>query len=168
MKRQRKKYETPVKKFDKKRIEAERELLKKYGLKTKKELWRAEANLRKYRRFARELAAKKDKEKEKILVQKLIKMGILPEGATLDDVLGITLENFLGRRLQTILLQKGLVNTPKQARQLIVHGHIKIGERKITYPSYLVEKEEEDKIHMDVPIEVKKVLLENNKQSVQP
>ena len=148
MKRQRKKYETPFRKFDKKRIEAERELLKKYGLKTKKELWRMEQQLRKYRRFARQLAAKRDKGQEKILVEKLVGMGILKEGGTLDDVLGINLEDFLNRRLQTVLVQRGLANTSKQARQMIVHGNVKIGEREITYPSYFVQKREETDIQV--------------------
>ncbi len=156
MKRQRKKYETPAKRFDKKRLESERGILKIYGLKTKKELWRVEAQLRKYRRLARELAAKHDKEKERVLVQKLVGAGILKEGSALDDVLGINLEDFLGRRLQTVLLQRGLVNTSKQARQLIVHGHVKIGERRITYPSYFVTKDEEEKIQLQIQV-VKKV-----------
>ncbi len=156
MKRQRKKYETPSKKFDKKRLESERGILKNYGLKTKKELWRVEAQLRKYRRLARELAAKHDKEKERVLVQKLVGAGILKEGSVLDDVLDINLEDFLNRRLQTVLLKKGLVTTAKQARQLIVHGHVKIGERRITYPSYFVAKSEEEKIQLQIPV-VKKV-----------
>jgi small subunit ribosomal protein S4 len=148
MKRQRKKYEKPVKPWDKQRIEKEKEILKKFGLKRKKEIWRAEALLRKYRRLARELAAKKDKEKEKILIEKLVRLGLLQENASLDDVLSLTVENILERRLQTVLFRKNLANTAKQARQFIVHGKVKIGERKISYPSYLVPKEEENKIQV--------------------
>jgi small subunit ribosomal protein S4 len=149
MKRQRKKYEKPKKPWDKERIEKEKEILKKFGLRRKKEIWIAEALLRKYRRLARELAAKKDKEKEKVLIGKLVKMGLLQENASLDDVLSLTVENILERRLQTILFRKGLANTIKQARQFIVHGKVKIGERKISYPSYLVPKEEENKIQLE-------------------
>ncbi|MDI6798481.1 MAG: 30S ribosomal protein S4 [Candidatus Aenigmarchaeota archaeon] len=146
MKKQRKKYERPLKKWDKARIERERKLLKDFGLRRKKEIWRAEALLRKYRRMARELAAKRDKEKEKLLIKKLAKLGLLNENASLSDVLSLTVENILERRLQTILTRKGLANTPKQARQFIVHGHVKINNKKISYPSYLVAKEEENKI----------------------
>lgn len=148
MKRQRKKYERPRRPWDKERILKEKTLLKTFGLRRKKEIWITEALLRKYRRMARELAAKKDKEKERILIKKLIKLGLLEEGAGLDDVLSLTPENILERRLQTIVFRKGLANTPKQARQFIVHGKILLNNRKITYPSYLVTKEEEDKINI--------------------
>ncbi len=151
MKRQRKKYDAPTRRFDKKRLEAEREILKKHGLKTKKELWRVEAQLRKYRRLARELAAKRDKEMEKVLIKKLIDVGILKEGSNIDDVFNITLEDFLNRRLQTFLVQKGLAKTAKQSRQLIVHGHVRIGGRRITHPSYAVAKNDESIIVLETP-----------------
>lgn len=146
MKRQRKKYERPRRPWDKDRILREKELLKTFGLRRKREIWTAEALLRKYRRMARELAAKKNKEREKVLINKLVKMGLLEKGADLDDVLSLTVENVLERRLQTIIFRKGLTTTPKQARQFIVHGKVVLDERKISYPSYLVVKEEEGKI----------------------
>lgn len=153
MKRQRKKYERPLSPWDKERIEKEREITKSFGLKNKKEIWRAEALSRKYRRLARELEARKDKEKEKILIEKMIKLGLLIDGASLDDVLGLKVENFLERRLQTIVFKRGLVNSAKQARQTITHGHVSINGRKIVYPSYLVSKDEEDKIQSDLMVQ---------------
>jgi small subunit ribosomal protein S4 len=150
MKRSRKKYEKPKRPWDKATIEKEREILKKFGLKRKKELWKADAILRKYRRMARDLVARKDKEKEKTLIEKLIKIGVLKPGNTLEDVLALTVEDILERRLQTIVYRKGLANSLKHSRQLIVHGHVKINGRKITYPSYLVPKEEENKIEIGV------------------
>lgn len=155
MKRQRKKYEKPVKPWDKARIEKEKEIMKNYGLKNKREIWRAEAILRKYRRLARELAAKRDKQKEKILIEKLVKMGMLAENSSLDNVLELTLNDILDRRLQTIVFKRGLSNSIKQARQFIVHGHIKINGRKVVYPSYLVSKDEEDKIQSDIMLRTK-------------
>jgi len=146
MKRERKAYKTPTKGWSKQRIEKEREIVKAFGLRKKREIWRFETLLRKFRRLARELAAKGDKEKEKVLLEKMIKLGFLDEGATLDDVLGLTLENILERRLQTVVFRKGFANTPRQARQFIVHGHVKIGDRKVTYPSYIVQKNEEGRI----------------------
>jgi small subunit ribosomal protein S4 len=148
MKRSRKKYEKPKRPWDKTRIEKEREILKNFGLRKKRELWRAEAILRKYRRMARDLAARRDKEKEKVLMEKLKKMGLLKEDSALDDVLALTVENILERRLQTIVYRKGLANSPKHARQLIVHGHVRINGKKISYPSYMVQKDEEDKIEV--------------------
>lgn len=150
MKRQRKKYKTPTKPWSKQRIEKERETVKTFGLSKKREIWRAETFLRNYRRIARKLAAKKDKEQEKVLIKKLAKLGLLNETAGLDDVLSLTLENLFERRLQTIIFRKGLSNSVKQARQYITHGHVTINGKKVVYPSYLVLKDEEDKIQVDV------------------
>ena len=156
MRRSKKKYQKPLKPWDKERIEKEKELMKTYGLRRKREIWRTENLLRKYRRMAREIIAEKNKEKEKILIKKLERLGILSPNSTLDDVLGLTVENFLERRLQTLVFRKGLANTPKQARQFIVHGHVKINGRKIVYPSYLVPKDEEDKIEVSLSKDLKK------------
>jgi small subunit ribosomal protein S4 len=146
MKRQRKKYETPYRPWDDQRITAEKELLKNFGLKAKREIWRTQATLRKYRRLARELAARRNEDKEKILMGRLVKFGLIPKEASLDTILGLTIEDFLNRRLQTILHKKGLANTAKQSRQFITHGQVMIENRKVKYPSYLVPVEEEDKI----------------------
>jgi small subunit ribosomal protein S4 len=149
MKKARKKYEKPVRKWDKARIEKEKELLKKFGLRRKKEIWRVEALLRKFRRLARKLLATPNKEMEKILIKKLVSLGILKENSNINDVLKLSVEDILKRRLQTIVAEKGLANSIKQARQFITHGKVKIGGRKITYPSYLVRAEEEDKIQVE-------------------
>ncbi|MEM5790663.1 MAG: 30S ribosomal protein S4 [Candidatus Aenigmatarchaeota archaeon] len=148
MRRLRKKYEKPRRVWDKERIEEEKNILREYGLRRKKELWRNEALLRKWRRIARELIGRKDEKKERELIQKLNKLGILSENASLDNVLGLTIRDILERRLQTMVLRKGFANSIKHARQLIVHGHVKIDGRKVLYPSYLVKKEEESKIEV--------------------
>lgn len=148
MKKSRKKYERPRQPWDKERIEREKNLIKTFGLKKKQEIWRTEALVRKYRRIARDLAAKKDRERERQLLEKLIQMGLLSGTPSLDDALGLTLENMLERRLQTIIFKKGLANSPKQARQFITHGKVLISGRKIVYPSYIVRKEEESVIQV--------------------
>lgn len=146
MKKQKRKYEKPLKLWNKTRIEEEKKLLKDYGLRRKHEIWRAESILRNYRRIARSLAARRDKEKEKILLDKLFKMGLVKKDASLDDVLALTIEKILDRRLQTLVFKRGLANTLKQARQYIVHGHISVDSRKLMWPSMIVEASEEGKI----------------------
>ena len=152
MRKIRKNYKTPTKGWSKERIERERELLKVYGLKKKREIWRNETLSRKFRRLARELAARSDRQKEKILIEKLVKYGLINEGSNLDDVLSVTTEKFLERRLQTVLVRKGICTTPKQARQLIVHGHVLLDGKRVVYPSYLVQKDEEAKLQVNIPI----------------
>lgn len=158
MRRFRKKYKRPQILWDRERIDREKALKKTYGLTRKQEIWKAETLLRKYRRMARNLAATKDKQAERMLLTKLVDLGMLEGGAGLDDVLGMTVENVLGRRLQTIVLKRGLATTATQARQLIVHGHVKLGDRKVAHPSRLVSKDEEARL--EVTIEVKKPAAE--------
>lgn len=156
-----KKYETPVRPWDRQRIEEERATLAQYGLKNKKELWRAQGDLRKFRRLARLLAARSNKEQESLIVEKLVRLGILDQGSGLDDILALTPQKFLDRRLQTVIQKKGIANTVKHARQMIVHGHVRVGERKVVYPSYLVSRAEESQISK-VAARAKTVKVEKN------
>lgn len=148
----RKRYETPSHPWKEERIKNEDELVRKYGLKNKREVWKSETRLRKYRGEARRLLARVDSDdpqsKREIdqLLMHLTRMSILPPNSNLDDVLALENEKILSRRLQTQVYLKGLARTPNQARQLIIHGHIAVDGRKVTVPSYMVEKKEEDKI----------------------
>lgn len=144
-KKRRMKYDRPFKPYDKTRIEKEKKLLSEYGLKRKNEIWRAEALLRSYRRRARELLARRDESKAKDLLDKIDKLGIRCE--KIEDVLGVRTEDILSRRLQTILHKKNIA-APKHARQLIIHGHVTIGGRRMLWPGYLVTQDEEDKIEV--------------------
>lgn len=148
-KKQRKKYVTPRFPWRTDILKEELRLLGSYGLRNKHELWRHETMLSKFRGIARSLIGKSPEERRKMeeeLLTRLKKLGILQETAVLDDVLDLTIEDILERRLQTIVFRKGLAKTIYQARQLITHGHITIEERRVTVPSYLVPREMEDKI----------------------
>ena len=146
MKNIRRKYERPKAHWDSTRIAEEKSLLKEYGLRTKKELWKTEAILRNFRQRTRELIAVEDKTEEKALIDKLVKLGILKKDSSLDDVLALNVKDILNRRLQTIVFSKGIAKTPIQARQFIVHGHVLIGEKKTTFPSYLIPVEFESRV----------------------
>lgn len=145
-KKRRKKYSTPSHPFQKERIEEENKIIKDYGLKNKKEVWKAESLIRKYRKLARDLQAERDevrKPKEDELLKKLMSLKLVSDGATLDDVLGLGINDILNRRLQTLVFKKGLAKTIKQARQFIVHGIISVNGRKVTVPGYIVKSNEE-------------------------
>ncbi len=148
-KKQRKKYERPRFLWRTDVIQGELALLGQYGLRNKRELWRHKTMLSKFRGIARSLIGKTLEERrkmEKTLMQKLKKLGILHQAATIDDVLDLSIEDILERRLQTFVFRKGLATSIYQSRQFIVHGHIAIGERRVTVPSYLVQNEEADHI----------------------
>jgi len=148
MKKSKKKYKRPKILWNTARIERAKILKKDYGLVRAREIWSAETFLRKYRRLARRLVGVKDKDAEKILIKKVIDVGFLEKGSGLDEILELTVENILDRRLQTVVFKKGLANTPMQARQIIVHGHVRINGRRSKSPSRLVLKDEESKIEV--------------------
>jgi len=148
-KKQRKKYDTPRFPWRSDILKEELKLLGQYGLRNKHELWRHETQLSKFRGIARSLIGRSAEERKKMeedLLRRLKKLGFLPETAVLDDILDLTIEDILERRLQTIVFRKGLAKTIYQARQLISHGHITIGNQKVTVPSYIVAREEESQI----------------------
>ena len=121
-----------------------------FGLRTKRELWKAHTELSRVRQQARSLLALTQKvrdEKEPILLKSLARIGLIPSDATLDDVLNLKPTDLLARRLQTIVSNKLGFKTPYQARQAVIHGHIMVGDRKIDIPSYTVTVAEEDSVH---------------------
>jgi small subunit ribosomal protein S4 len=148
-KKQRKKYKTPRFPWRGDALREELKLLGQYGLRNKHELWRHETMLSKFRGIARSLIGRTPEERKTIegdLLTRLKKLGVLPETAVLDNVLDLTIEDLLERRLQTIIFRKGLAKTIHQARQIITHGHITIENQRMTVPGYIVAREEEAKI----------------------
>lgn len=149
-----KQYQSPQRRFEKTRIEEERNLAITFGLRNKKEIWKATHILRRHRQGARNILAmisggieedRVETRREELLTH-LQRYGIVGPGATIDDVLSLTVNHILERRLQTIVYRKGLARSPKQARQLINHGHIAINDRRVSIPGYMVSRAEEDGI----------------------
>lgn len=148
-KKQRKKYETPRHPWRKDQLDVELRLMGEYGLRNKRELWRYKTLLSKMRGIARSLLAKSGAEREKSehdFLMRLRRMGLAGETTSIDDTLDLSIRDLLERRLQTAVFRGGLAGSPSQARQLISHGHIAIGENIVTVPSYLVAKTDEGRI----------------------
>lgn len=147
-----KSYETPNHPYQGGRIAEEHDLVGRYGLKNKEELWRAESELRSYRREARELVGRAQGDAELAAQQgaaflnRLRREGILGDEEGLGDVLALQVTDVLERRLQTVVYRNGLANSPNQARQFITHGHIAVDGRRVRVPSYTVSVTEEDAI----------------------
>ena len=152
-KKNRKKYSTPSHPWNATRLKEEGELVDKFGLKNKKEVWKMTSVIKRFKSQAKSLIAgyteQSEKEKKQLLV-KLNKLNLVNETATLDDVLGLKIESVFERRLQTLVFKKGLGRSVKQARQFITNGHISINGKKCNVPSYLVLKDEENKISFNL------------------
>lgn len=146
-------YDTPKHPWEAGRMAEERKVVAKFGLKNKRELWKAQSILRGFRRQARDLQARlragepQAQREVDALLGRLTRLGVLPVGSpTVDDILALTLEDVLMRRFEWIVARKGMAPTPLGARKLIVHGHFSIGEHRVTRPGYLVLAAEEPRI----------------------
>ena len=143
MKRKHKMYSRPKRPFDKERINEEAGIKKEFGLKNKKEIWRAEAKIKLIREKAKKLISASPEE-QKVLFEGLNHIGF--DVKSIGDVLILDKRDYLKRRLQTILVKKKLAHTPKEARQLIVHKKVLVGEGVVDSPSYVVPLNLENKI----------------------
>jgi len=151
-KKLRKKYSPPRHPWIAGNIELDKELIKEFGLRNKKEIRKMDSILKKYKDLAKQLIAIKtiQGEKEKAqMMDKLQRMGLIQAGSELDNVLDLNIKDVMERRLQSLVFRQGFARSVKQARQFITHRQIMVGDKKITFPSYLVSQEEESQIKFD-------------------
>jgi small subunit ribosomal protein S4 len=154
--RLRNKFSRPKRLWDEERIAIDSELKRTYGLKNSSEVWRAEEELRKYRREARRLLSLSEEERvadAKKILTKLARLGVMKKG-DIEDVLSLSVRDILERRLQTMVYRKGLAKTIKQARQLVTHGFIAVSGKRINSPGYFVSVKEESDITYSKPIDL--------------
>jgi small subunit ribosomal protein S4 len=145
MKRKHKQYSKPKRPFDKARIEEEGEIKKEFGLKNKREIWKAEAKVKTMRRKAKNLIKAPKAEQEAFFVR-LRKIGLKVN--SISDALSLDKKDHLKRRLQTVLVEKGLAPTVKTARQFITHKKVLVNRKVVAVPSYVVPTELEDKLEI--------------------
>lgn len=138
-------YSRPKKMFEASRIENDNKIQKEYGLKNKSEVWKASAKVTGFRKRAKKLISNKGKESEEFF-QRLQNMGL--DVKVTSDVLALTAEAILERRLQTFVFKKGLAKTILEARQLITHKNVVVDGRVVNIPSFNVSKKLENKISL--------------------
>ena len=143
IKRKAKLFSRPKKLYDRARMDEENILVKRYGLKNKREIWKAKTAVSSLRRRAKGLIGKDAKEQQ-VFFDKLNKSGFAVQDVS--DVLALTEENLFEKRLQTVLFKKGMANTIKQARQLIVHKNVLVDGKVVNIPSFVVTRDLENKI----------------------
>ncbi len=145
----RSKLSRPSHPWQKDRIEEERVLIREYGLSNKRDLWKSSSLFKNATRQAKTLIpldSEQARKEENALLAKMVKLGLLPADAKIEDVLNVSTKSILDRRLQTMIFRKGFARTMKQARQFITHGHVMVGGKKISSPSYFVSLSEENNI----------------------
>ncbi len=151
IKKQKKKFSKPSHPWQKDRIEAEKEMLKQYGLRRKYEIWKMDSLLKNFLNRAKTIIAQRSPQSElekKQMLDRLYSLGLLKHGSRVEDILNLTIKNLMERRLQTLVVRKQFAKSMLQARQFITHEYVAIGAIKITAPSYLVSVQEEPQIRL--------------------
>ena len=145
-------FDTPSHPCKAARIEEELAIQANHGLKNMREIWKAKSQLRRHRRQAMRLIGMVDtseahgKREMEDLLRSLHNKGLISSDAKLDDILSLSTEDILNRRLQAQVYYKGLAISMKQARQFVTHGKIVIGNQKVTIPSYPLSRDEEEQL----------------------
>jgi small subunit ribosomal protein S4 len=146
-KKKHKKFNTPKRPYITDVLMEELKVIGAYGLRNKRELWKVHTELSVLRRRARDLLGLDPEERQiraRELIEKLARRGLVIENGRLEDVLTLSVEDILERRLQTYIFRIGMAGSLFQARQMISHGHIAIGDRKVTSPSYQIKVTDEE------------------------
>ena len=127
-----------------------------------RQVWRVKYTLAKIRSAARELLTLEEKDNRRLfegnaLLRRLVRIGVLDESKMkLDYVLGLKVEDFLERRLQTQVscvvlglndsnprltmkvFKLGLAKSIHHARVLIRQRHIRVRKQVVNIPSFIV------------------------------
>ena len=151
IKKIRKKYSKPSHPWRQARIDEENALAKEYGIPKKTEIWKAISKMESYKNQTKNLAAQNSAQAQKekdALFLKLQSYNLIKKGDSSDVILGVSLKDVLNRRLQTLVLRKGLAKSMKQARQMINHRHILVNNTIVSSPSYMVKVSEENSIEI--------------------
>eukprot|EP00727_Mastigamoeba_balamuthi_P005385 m51a1_g14845 putative 40S ribosomal protein S4 (195) ;mRNA; r:714460-715174 len=147
-------YSTPRNYFQKERLDYELRLCGLYGLRCKREVYRVHYALTKIRKRARQLLMMPETSEKRIfeggaLLRKLHRLGVLEESKNkLDYVLSLKHEDFLNRRLQTVIFRQKMAKSIHHARVMIRQRHISVGKQLVDQPGFMVRVDSAKQIEL--------------------
>ncbi len=159
--RKHKRYSRPRKLYDIALLKSETGLIKKYGLKNRREVWRADFAVGRIRNLAKKLITADQAKKDQFVERQKAKGFSV---ASIAEVLGLSKEDYLKRRLESIVVKKGFAKTHNQARQFIIHKHVTINGNSINAPSHFTTLKEEETIQLNLALPQKKVISDEEKE----
>lgn len=115
-------------------------------------MWRLQYTLAKLRKAARELLTLPANDSKRIfegsaILNRCTRLGLLDAAhQKLDYVLALGLPDLLKRRLQRVIVDKGLTHSVHKARVLIRQRHIRVGKQVVNVPSFLVRVDSENHV----------------------
>ena len=160
--RKRKIARKPRNPWEKSRIIKELQLVGRFGLRNKRELWTVLAIARKDKEQARRLLITINKEEfvteGRALLNRLFRLGLVSGvdfndeediSRCLKEVLNLEVSDYLDRRLQSLVLKAGLARNITHARALITQGQITLDGRVSDKPGMFVRSENEGFIEIN-------------------
>ena len=145
----------PRRLFEKERIDQEVQICGEYGLKNKRELWKAQLALASLRKRARDLLTLGEQDQRRqfegdALLRRMFKYGLLNQETEngLDYVLALNIKKLLERRLQTLVFRKKLARSFHHSRVIVRGKHISVDNQLVHIPSYLVSVANEQAINL--------------------
>merc|ERR1711881_404961 len=142
----------PRRPFEREKLINELKLVGTYGLRCKREVWRTQLTLAKLRKAARILLTLDENDPRRLfegeaLIRRMVRIGLLKDSERkLDYVLGLTISQFMERRLQTLVVKRKLASSVHAARVLIYQRHISVGKQMVNIPSFVVRVSSEQHI----------------------
>jgi small subunit ribosomal protein S9e len=95
----------------------------------------------------------------------MIRLGLLKESERkLDYVLGLTIAQFMERRLQTLVMKRKIAHSVHHARILIRQKHIAVGKQMVNIPSFMVRVSSEQHIQLSSTSSIKNNTLGRQKK----
>lgn len=97
------------------------------------------AGNKKIREYGRQLREKQKAKRYYGILEKQF-LNYFKEADRREGITGENLLTLIERRLDNVVYRMGMAESHKEARQIVLHGHIEVNGKKVNIPSYIVKQ----------------------------